>query len=127
MINSTVTATGVYVDDDGHPPARTELHPVDLVIGPVTRSLISGDDWIAKRAADSGVRVGASLFAYRYAAASDTRKGLFSRVRLAPTLREAPPSCSLFRRDRGLSLNGLPFLATVSRSVRTPLGARGGS
>lgn len=76
MIGSTVTATGVYVDDDGH-DSSTELHPLDLVVGPVTSSLSSGDDWIAKRAVDSNVIVGVSLFAYRYAAASDTRKGLF--------------------------------------------------
>jgi hypothetical protein len=77
MIHSTVTATGVYVDDDGHPPARTELHPVDLIAGPVTSSMSSGDDWIAKAAAGWGVAVGVNLFAYRFAAASDTRKGLF--------------------------------------------------
>lgn len=73
---AAVTASGVLVQDDNH-EHWTELHPVDLIAGRVTSSLLEGADWIANRAADRGLQIGSSLLAYRFVAASDTRKSLF--------------------------------------------------
>lgn len=53
MIGTTVMAIGVYVDDDGH-GHKTELHPMDLIVGRVTRSLTS--DWISRLAQDRNSR-----------------------------------------------------------------------
>jgi hypothetical protein len=96
MVGSTVTARGVYVDDTGH--KWPELHPLDLVAAPITSSSFPGDDWIARRADESGTVVGASLFAYRFAAASDTRKGLvfdgpplWNETRSAAVRLDCPP------------------------------------
>lgn len=88
LVNNTVTACGVFVQDDNH-ESWTELHPVDLVAGPVTSSMNSEDNWIAKAAAGWGLVVGVSLFAYRFLAASDTRKGL---------LFEGPPLWNVTRK-----------------------------
>jgi hypothetical protein len=75
LVGKFVTASGVFVEDNNH-EHWTELHPVDLVVGRVTSSLSPGDDWIAKAADNWGLVVGVSLYAYRFLAASDTRKGL---------------------------------------------------
>jgi hypothetical protein len=76
MVDHTVTASGVWVEDDKH-DQRTELHPVDIVAAPTEVSLLPGPDWLAKRAADRHLAVGTTLRAYRYIAASDTRRGSF--------------------------------------------------
>jgi hypothetical protein len=76
LIGGTVIARGVWVDDTGHDDT-TELHPLDLISGPVTSSISSTGDWIAKLAFENNKQVGVSLFAYRFAAASDTRDSLF--------------------------------------------------
>jgi hypothetical protein len=78
-----VTAIGIWVEDTGHND-KTELHPVDVVFGAITSSLIPGD-WISQLAADRGLQVGASMKAFRFALASDVRGfGLFA-------LSERPP------------------------------------
>src|SRR6478735_5018807 len=73
LSTAEVTARGVYVDDDEH-SSKTELHPVDLILGRVTDSLIGDNDWVKNLARYRGLKLGVELFAYRYAAASDSRK-----------------------------------------------------
>lgn len=75
LLATTVTARGVYVDDRKH-EFSTELHPLDLIMGRVTGSM-NREDWISNLASYRRLRPGVDLFAYRYAAASDDRKGPF--------------------------------------------------
>ena len=77
MLFTPVTAVGVYVDDDGH-QQKTELHPVDLVVGRVNQPLIPHDPswWVTAYAAGRGLTLDEDLFVYRFLAASDTRDGL---------------------------------------------------
>jgi hypothetical protein len=81
-----VTAVGVWVDDDGH-DSKTELHPMDVIFGAVTSSKIPGD-WISTLANERGLQVGTSMNAFRFAAASDDRGGLFV---------DSPPLATLTR------------------------------
>jgi hypothetical protein len=74
MIHTTVTAIGVFVEDDEH-DHKTELHPMDLIVGQVTYSLIS--DWIIRLARDRRLQIGGDLLAYRFAVASDDRAGIW--------------------------------------------------
>ncbi len=78
MLHTPITLSGVYVDDDGH-DSRTELHPVDLLAGRVDLALTPHDPtwWVTRRATDRGLKLGTTLFAYRFLAATDTRDGLF--------------------------------------------------
>jgi hypothetical protein len=70
-LDGQVTAQGVWVDDDEH-DSKTELHPVDVVFGSVGASALP-EDWIGELAAELGLAAGSTLFATRFAAASDTR------------------------------------------------------
>jgi hypothetical protein len=74
MINTRVTAIGVWVDDTGHDD-KTELHPMDVIFAAVDRSRLR-TDWITTLARERGLIVGRSLPAFRFAAASDDREGL---------------------------------------------------
>lgn len=91
LMATTVTARGVYVDDRKH-DHTTELHPVDLIMGRITSSLIRDGDWITRLAEHRGLRPGVDLFAYRYAAASDDRKG---PIRHGPPLADTTRSVDL--------------------------------
>jgi hypothetical protein len=71
MLGLHVTAIGVWADDVGH-ENKTEIHPMDLIFARVESSALP-IDWIADLAAQHGLQVGTTLFAYRYAAASDDR------------------------------------------------------
>src|SRR5215218_4703487 len=42
LVGGEVTAQGIWVDDDGH-DSKTELHPMDVVFGSVTRSILNED------------------------------------------------------------------------------------
>ena len=97
LVGAEVFASGVFVQDDNH-ESWTELHPIDLIAGRISKSMRPGVDWIAKRAAERGLQIDDTLFAYRFLAASDTRKGLFF---------EGPPLWDVTR-----SAFVLPFLPT---------------
>jgi len=87
MMFTPINLVGVYVDDDGH-DSKTELHPVDLIVGRVDQPLIPHDPswWISRRAHDRGLQVvpldnpgsvaGELLYAYRLLASSDDRAGI---------------------------------------------------
>jgi hypothetical protein len=81
MLHLQVTAIGVWVDDVGHDD-KTEIHPMDLIIARVESSALH-TDWIGELARQQGLRVGTTLFAYRYAAASDHRSVFFGDGRTA--------------------------------------------
>jgi hypothetical protein len=87
LLATTVTARGVYVDDRKH-KHTTELHPLDLIMGRVTRSMNRDEDWITNLAAHRWLKPGVDLFAYRYAAASDDRQGF---------LHHGPPNANTTR------------------------------
>jgi hypothetical protein len=74
LSGTEVTAHGVWVNDTGHHD-KTELHPLDVVFGPVTASIMPGD-WIDALATERGLAVGATILAFRFAAASDNRGNL---------------------------------------------------
>jgi hypothetical protein len=95
LSGTEVTAHGVWVDDTGHED-KTELHPLDVVFGPVTASIMPGD-WIGVLATQRGLVIGATMLAFRFAAASDNRGNLFNRA--------TPP---LSRRTRPTTFN-VPF------------------
>jgi hypothetical protein len=78
LSGTEVTAHGVWVDDTGH-ESKTELHPLDVVFGSVAASFAPGD-WIGALAAQRGLVVGATMLAFRFAAASDNRGNLFNRA-----------------------------------------------
>jgi hypothetical protein len=88
-----VTASGVFVQDNNH-EHWTELHPIDLIAGRTTESMLPGSDWLTKLAAERDLQItdatpprdDDTLFAYRFLAASDTRQGSFGGV-----LFEGPP------------------------------------
>jgi len=73
LIGSEVTAKGVFVEDEGHND-KTELHPLDIIVAQVDGSILPGD-WITRVAQQHGLEVGTGLFAYRFGAAADNRKG----------------------------------------------------
>lgn len=73
LIGLEVTAKGVFVEDEGH-DNKTELHPLDIIVAQVDGSILPGD-WITKVAQQHGLQVGSGLFAYRFGAAADNRKG----------------------------------------------------
>lgn len=75
--NAEVTGIGVLVEDIGHDEWQTELHPLDLIVGSVTRSISKNGDWITELANSKGLTIGTDLRAYRYAAAGDDRGGFF--------------------------------------------------
>jgi len=87
MMFTPISLVGVYVDDDGH-DSKTELHPVDLIVGRVDQPLVPHDPswWISRRAAERGLHVvpldnpdsvtGELLYAYRFLASSDDRAGI---------------------------------------------------
>ena len=95
LSGTEVTAHGVWVNDTAHED-KTELHPLDVVFGPVTASIMPGD-WIGALAGERGLVVGATMLAFRFAAASDNRGNLFNRAK--------PP---LSRQTRPITFN-LPF------------------
>lgn len=76
LIGAEVFASGVFVQDNNH-DEWTELHPIDLIAGRISKSMLPGADWIPKRAADRELQIDDTLFAYRFLAASDTRQGIF--------------------------------------------------
>ena len=81
-----VMAAGIWVDDTGHQD-KTELHPLDVIFGEVTSSLLA-EDWIGELAAAQGLVVGQGLFAFRFAAATDVRQAGEPRPPLAAVTRE---------------------------------------
>jgi len=82
MLGLPVTAIGVWTDDTGHDD-KTEIHPMDLMFTRVEGSALP-TDWIADLARQHGLQVGTTLFAYRYAAASDNRgEGILTSPPLA--------------------------------------------
>jgi len=89
LSGTEVTAHGVWVDDTGHDD-KTELHPLDVVFGPVVASIMPGD-WIGALATERGLVIGATMLAFRFAAASDNRGNLFNRAK-PPLSRQTRPT-----------------------------------
>lgn len=92
MLGQQVTLQGVYVDDTEH-DNKSELHPLDLVVGQVDASQIPGN-WLDQIMVQHHVELGTSLNLFRFAAASDDRAGVFF---------EGPPLAE-FDRDTSLAL-----------------------
>jgi hypothetical protein len=111
MIGHEITAIGVYVDDTGHDD-KTEIHPMDLIVTRIDVSALP-QDWIGDVARQHGLQVGAGLLAYRYAAASDDRGGVFF---------ESPP---LAKQTRSTSIT-LPFPARQAGAISPQVEVRGG-
>ena len=104
MLGRKVTAQGVYVDDTGH-DNKSELHPLDIVVGQVDDTQIPGT-WFDQIVVQHHVALGTSMLLYRFAAASDNRAGV---------VQEGPPLAE-FERDTSVTLalpprpNGDPSL-----------------
>ena len=106
MFGRKVTAQGVYVDDEhkdhGH---KSELHPLDIVVGQVDDTQIPGI-WFDQIVVQHNVALGTSMLLYRFAAASDNRAGV---------VQDGPPLAE-FERDTSVTLalpprpNGDPSL-----------------
>jgi Abnormal spindle-like microcephaly-assoc'd, ASPM-SPD-2-Hydin len=91
LSGTEVTAHGVWVNDTGrNHHDKTELHPLDVVFGPVTASFAPGD-WIGALATQRGLVVGATMLAFRFAAASDNRGNFFNRA-TPPLSRQTRPT-----------------------------------
>lgn len=104
MLGRKVTAQGVYVDDTGH-DNKSELHPLDIVVGQVDDTQIPGN-WLDQIVVQHHVALGTNMLLYRFAAASDNRAGV---------VQEGPPLAE-FERDTSVILalpprpNGDPSL-----------------
>ena len=91
LSGTEVTAHGVWVNDTGrNHHDKTELHPLDVVFGPVTASFAPGD-WIGALATQRGLVVGATMLAFRFAAASDNRGNFWNRA-TPPLSRQTRPT-----------------------------------
>jgi hypothetical protein len=92
MLGRKVTAQGVYVDDTAH-DNKSELHPLDIVVGQVDDTQTPGN-WVDQIIIQHHVALGSSMLLYRFAAASDDRAGV---------VQEGPPLAE-FERDTSVAL-----------------------